>query len=352
MVTNKYKGIDWEEKKQRINDLTATMEKQIQNHFQSADQLKEYLDFMGKFHEYSVNNSLLIHGQFRGARAVGSFLFWKDKGFSVKKGEKGIQIYVPKTVTYFQRGEDMVQLKLATQEEKQKIKNKQIQTHQRLFFDIGHVFDISQTNATLADLPKIFPNRWLEGSVENYDTMFRALERVASEQGIKIIEPRTELGAAKGVSYTLTREVALNPRNSELQNVKTLAHELAHAVLHTAETSQNYTKQEKEFQAEMVAYTVSSYFGLDTSDYSLPYLHYWTNGKELKNQQCLLDEVRTTAHNFVAIIEDELVKERGYIQLDQEKKSSNMSQVSYEKVSNTKKPITQKRKRILQELER
>lgn len=52
----------------------------------------------------------------------------------------------------------------------------------------------------------------------------------------------------KGVSYTLTKEVALNPRNSERQNVKTLIHELAHAKLHTKDTHLNYTAAEKSFR--------------------------------------------------------------------------------------------------------
>ncbi|PWQ89219.1 hypothetical protein DKX15_15180, partial [Enterococcus faecium] len=119
-----------------------------------------------------------------------------------------------------------------------------------------HVFDLSQTNAKAEDLPRIFPNRWLDGSVTDYKSLYKGMEAIAEKNGVKIIEPKQELGAAKGVSYTLTKEVALNPRNSELQNVKTLLHELAHAKLHTAETHMNYTAPEKEFQAEMTAYAV------------------------------------------------------------------------------------------------
>lgn len=307
----KYKRKTLEEKKQQIQALIKGMEQQISNYFVNPESVKEYLDFMGKFHQYSVNNSILINQQFKGAEAVGSFKFWKDKGFSVKKGEKGIKVLVPKKTTYFRRDNKEVQLKYATKEEKEKIKEKEIKTYSRTFFDIGYVFDVSQTNATANDLPKIFPNRWLEGNVKNYQLMYQALEKVANKHGVKIVEPYQELGVAKGVSYTLRKEVALNPRNSELQNVKTLAHELAHTVLHTAETHDKYSSQEKEFQAEMVAYTVSSYFGLDTTEYSLPYLHHWTKGKKLKDQRKLLYEVRETAHDFISTIEEELVKERG-----------------------------------------
>ncbi|RKD26510.1 hypothetical protein BEP19_16875 [Ammoniphilus oxalaticus] len=305
-----YKRKTAEERAKEINDLMSGMEQQIVTYFRSEESLKEYLDFMGKFYNYSTNNSILIDRQFHGAQAVGSFSFWKSKGFFVQKGEKGIKILVPKMVTYFERNGKQVQLKYATKKEKEQIEKKQIPSFKRTFFDIGHVFDVSQTNATAKDLPQIFPNRWLEGSIENYQAMYKALEQVAKTNGVKIVEPYNELGVAKGVSYTKLKEVALNPRNSELQNVKTLVHELAHAVLHTAETHQNYTSQEKEFQAEMVAYTVSSYFGLDTSEYSLPYLHHWTEGKELKDQQQLLKEVRDTSHDFIQTLEEELVKDR------------------------------------------
>jgi hypothetical protein len=63
--------------------------------------------------------------------------------------------------------------------------------------------------------------------VEDYKALYKGMETIAEKNGISIIQPKDDLGAAKGVSYTLTKEVALNPRNSERQNVKTLLHELA-----------------------------------------------------------------------------------------------------------------------------
>ncbi|XMA23618.1 ImmA/IrrE family metallo-endopeptidase (plasmid) [Bacillus bombysepticus] len=118
------------------------------------------------------------------------------------------------------------------------------------------------------------------------------------------------VGRCKGRKLPLTKEVALNPRNSELQNVKTLLHELAHAKLHTAETRMNYTAPEKEFQAEMTAYAVSSYFGIDTSEYSLGYLASWTQGKEMKDKTKLLKEVHETSIEFIETIEGSLEKEK------------------------------------------
>lgn len=193
------------------------------------------------------------------------------------------------------------------------------------------MFDVSQTSATAKDLPRIFSNRWLEGSVTDYKSLYKGMEAIAEKNGIKIIEPKQELGVAKGVSYTLTKEVALNPRNSELQNVKTLLHELAHAKLHTAETHMNYTAPEKEFQAEMTAYAVSSYFGIDTSEYSLGYLASWTQGKEMKNKTKLLKEVHETSIEFIETIENTLEKEKEQINEKEVESMANKNEKQDEK---------------------
>ncbi|MDM5370326.1 ArdC-like ssDNA-binding domain-containing protein [Bacillus bombysepticus] len=309
----KYSVKSVEQKKEEVQALTKGMEKNIEGYFRTTGDLKEYLTFMAKFYHYSPSNISLIQSQFQGASAVGSFSFWKEKGFPVKKGEKGIKILVPnRTVAKFKdKDGTWKSVTKASEQEKKQIESKSVEVKPgRLYFAVGHVFDVSQTNAKAEDLPRIFPNRWLDGSVTDYKSLYKGMEAIAEKNGVKIIEPKQELGVAKGVSYTLTKEVALNPRNSELQNVKTLLHELAHAKLHTAETHMNYTAPEKEFQAEMTAYAVSSYFGIDTSEYSLGYLASWTQGKEMKDKTKLLKEVHETSIEFIETIENTLEKEK------------------------------------------
>lgn len=310
-MSKKRSPVSFEEKKQKVEALTKKMEKSIEGYFRSPGDLKEYLSFMAKFYRYSPSNIALIQSQFEGSKAVGSFSFWKEKGFSVNKGEKGIQILVPNRTTakFKDKAGTWKPVAKASEEEKKQIESKNVEVKPgRLYFSVGYVFDVSQTNAKAEDLPRIFPNRWLEGRVGDYKSLYKGMEAIAEKNGVKIIEPKQELGVAKGVSYTLTKEVALNPRNSELQNVKTLLHELAHAKLHTAETHMNYSASEKEFQAEMTAYTVSSYFGIDTSEYSLGYLANWTQGKELKDKSKLLKEVHETSTEFIETIEKTLEK--------------------------------------------
>ena len=299
-----------EDKEKEVNNLLEKANEGIEKCFTSPEHFKELISYMSKFYNYSFRNTFLIQEQFKGALAVGSYTFWKEKGFIVNKGEKGIKILVPNRLSdYFinSKGEE-VKLSKATPKEKILIEQGEIEVRKgKLIFNQGYVFEVSQTNAKAKDLPKIFPGRWLDGEVNNYDLMYKAMENIANKIGVRIIEPKEELGAVKGVSYPLTKEVALNPRNTQLQNVKTLIHELAHAKLHTMETRDNYTINEKEFQAEMSAYAVCSYFGLDTSEYSFRYIKSWTKNVELKDKERLINEVRETVKEYIEIIEETLI---------------------------------------------
>lgn len=306
-----YKKKTREEKENEVKVLIENAENKINEYFDTPKNIKEYLLFMSKFYNYSLNNTILIDNQFNGAMAVGSFTFWKEKGFNVNKGEKGIKILVPnKGKDKFENEKGEIKLvDKATAEEKKKIEKGIFKVHKgSIFFSQGYVFDISQTNAKIEDIPEIFPNRWLEGNITNYKIMYRGMEQIADKIGVKIIQPKRELGTAKGVSYTLTKEIALNPRNSELQNIKTLLHELTHAKLHTKDNLDKYATHEKEFQAELTAYTVCSHFGIDTSEYSLKYLNSWTKGRTLNDKKELLKDVRETAIEYIEILENVLME--------------------------------------------
>lgn len=155
----------------------------------------------------------------------------------------------------------------------------------------------------------------MEGNVANYQAIIGAMQEVGNNLDVTIGEPMEELGSAKGAFYygvgNRQNHIGLNPRNGELQNVKTLLHELAHAKLHSSPKKRmNLSSEEKEFQAEMTAYAVASYFNIDTSDYSLGYLANWTQGKELQDKAKLLEEVRAASVEFIEIMEPELMKEQ------------------------------------------
>ena len=63
---------------------------------------------------------------------------------------------------------------------------------------------------------------------------------------------------------------------SSAQAVKTLVHELGHALLHGDEVVRD--PEIREVEVESVAYIVCDALGLDTSDYSFAYVAGWSDG--------------------------------------------------------------------------
>ena len=329
-----------ENTRKTVDDIIKATNNRLNSYFESEKDMKELLKFISKFHNYSIGNCSKIEEQFPGSIAVGSFKFWKDNGFTVNKGEKGIQILTPTPIKNFYDEEGNIKrVYFATKEEKEKLKKGILKdAPTTMSYKKGYVFDVSQTNATAEDLPKLFPNKWIDGEISDYDKMYKAMENVANTIGVNIIHPKEELGTAKGVSYTLTKEVALNPRNSQVQNVKTLLHELAHAKLHTATTIHKYSKSEREFQAEMVAYSICSYFGIDTSDYSLQYLNHYSKNTDIKEKKKLLNEIKDTSSEFISIIENSLFNDI-YIEKNMKNKKSSTQDINVADVIEPEKKI-------------
>lgn len=327
-----------EKRKQEIESLADKFAEQVDNHFTSEEKLREHLQFMSKFHKYSTRNMTLIDQQFKGARAVGSFNFWKDQGASVKKGEKGIKILAPAPVNYYNKEGEWKQTKYASKEDKQKIKNGDYETKKKTFFKVGHVFEYTQTDAREKGLETsdIFQQYHRDGTIENDKAIMSGLEKVADNLEVEILDkPLTELGTAKGVSYPPIQSVALNPRNSDYENVGVLIHELAHAKLHTTETRDNYTKAEKEFQAEMTAFVVADHYDIDTQDFSLSYLKAWTKDADMEDKEKLLNDVKETANEFITVIDEELEQYQS-MEFEQKVESENQQVENNPSIENDK----------------
>ena len=89
---SEYKG---KSQKERIKEITDQLEAGVVAVFES-DAYKAYLNCMSKFHNYSLNNTLLIALQKPDASLCASYTSWqRDHGRQVRKGEKGIKIIAP-----------------------------------------------------------------------------------------------------------------------------------------------------------------------------------------------------------------------------------------------------------------
>lgn len=122
------------------------------------------------------------------------------------------------------------------------------------------------------DLPEAPVSRLL-GS--DPDDRYTQLRRVAHSLGFSVEEDYLA-GEVNGDCDHGLRRIRVEVRNDERQQVKTLAHELAHAILHA--NREQLTRERAEMEAESVAYIVCHGLGIDSSEYSFGYVASWTGG--------------------------------------------------------------------------
>lgn len=317
-----YKKKTAEERKVEIDTLTDQMNENLRNYATNPSDLKAFLAFMDQFREYSLKNQLMIRSQFQGAYGVASFKTFKDWGFSVLKGEKGIKIFVPVEIKQFRTKQGTWKnLSYATKEEKDylaKHKNK-VETRKRLGFKLGTVFDVTQTNAKPEDYPNLFPNRKKEFQYVGKDltSLQKSLLRYANQQNISVQTAKITNSAAKGYYRPDTHAIVLSDRNNESENTHTLIHELAHSVLHNEQkmAQKDVALQGTpvvEYQAEMTAYIIAHHFGLDTEAHSLQYTAQWTkNLNEVAPLTEALEETRNASSDLIESLETILENELG-----------------------------------------
>ena len=83
----------------------------------------------------------------------------------------------------------------------------------------------------------------------------------------------------KGYYSINEKKIVINDNMSNTQTFKTLIHEIAHSKIHAIDLKK-YNANEREVQAESVAYVVCNTYGIDTSEYSFGYIAAWSNDKE------------------------------------------------------------------------
>ena len=302
----------------KVKEITARLEQGVQAIFDS-DRYKEFLTAMSKFHDYSLNNTILIAMQ--GGNLVMGFRQWeKEFDRHVKKGEKGIKIFAPapyKVKKLVDKLDPETRKPMLDREGKAIKEEKEITVPA---FKVITVFDISQTEG------KEFPDlsvKPLLADVEQYEDFFAALEKASP---VPIAFEQIDSGANGYFSLT-DKRIAIKEGVSELQAVKTAIHEIAHAKLHDVdlnappEQQNRVDRHTREVQAESVAYTVCQHFGLDTSDYSFGYVAGWSSGKEMTELKASLETIQATAKELITEIEGHFTELQQQRQAEQEQQT-------------------------------
>ena len=302
----------------KVKEITARLEQGIQAVFDS-DRYKEFLTAMSKFHDYSLNNTILIAMQ--GGNLVKGYSQWqKEFDRHVKSGEKGIKIFAPapyKVKKLVDKIDPDTRKPILDSEGKTVKEEKEVTVPA---FKVVTVFDISQTEG------KEFPDlsvKPLLADVEQYEDFFAALEKASP---VPIAFEQITNGANGYFSLT-DKRIAIKEGVSELQAVKTAIHEIAHAKLHDVdlnaplEEQNRVDRRSREVQAESVAYTVCQHFGLDTSDYSFGYVAGWSSGKEMTELKASLETIQATAKELITEIEGHFTELQQQRQTEQEQQT-------------------------------
>lgn len=210
--------------KERLKDITDSIERGIQDLFQS-DKYAEYLRTMSRFHRYSVNNQMLIYMQKPDATLVAGFNKWRDQfERNVMKGEKGIKIIAPtpfKKKIEQEKLDPDTKMPMLDSDGKVIIEEKEIKIP---MYKPVTVFDVSQTDGK--PLPQLASD--LSGNVQNYEVFMEALRRSSPVP----IDIKPIHDGSDGFFSLDNQSITIREGMSEIQTVSAVVHEIAHSKLH------------------------------------------------------------------------------------------------------------------------
>jgi hypothetical protein len=252
-----------------INNLTTELDEKA-----ASDEIRNFLNFQAKLRKRSVNNTLLIYIQNRGATHVEGYNVWRDKfGRQVRKGAKAITIFAPITAKKKDEAGDDAEL------------DSEVKKHSFTYFRPVSVFDIKDTDP-IPGKEHLYAQKpeWHADDTPNEkaDKITGYASKLASELGINITSEKPmggEMGYAAGDHINITSNIA------GVNKAGTLIHEIAHELLHFKKNSIYYiedetlSKQDKEIQAESVSYIVLRHYDLPAK-HQTTYLALWKTNKE------------------------------------------------------------------------
>jgi antirestriction protein ArdC len=247
-----------DERKARMDVAHAEMVAAVES-ISSSDDWRAFLDFAAKLHTYSAGNRMWLFQQamMRGWDDLGhvaGFRTWLTLERHVRKGESGLAVLAPVRVKI--TGEDGSETWIVRG------------------FKIEHVFAACQTDG-VGDIPEPIRPTLLTG--EGPRGAWDALAQRVEARGFTI--ERAPLFPANGTTSIATRTVTVADRLDDAAAVKTLAHELAHVILHSDPLCDYHGNRGRcEVEAESVAYLVCHELGLETDAYSFPYVATWAAG--------------------------------------------------------------------------
>ena len=252
----------------------------------TGDDWKRALEFAAKFRSRSFNNTMLIYVQhyaaFQQGRVpepmptyVAGFTQWLSLNRAVMKGQSGYAILAPVTARFASSNPaDPDSWRRLARGEKpgfgEAVRSKLVGLKP------AHVWDISQTDGE--PIPETPRPTLLQGQAP--EGLWDGLADQITAHGfeLRLVSNAKSIGGANGLTDYMTREVSVRMDMDDAAQVKTLAHELGHVMLHGPDNADAAMHRGiAEVEAESVALMVGAAHGLATDDYTIPYVASWAS---------------------------------------------------------------------------
>ena len=274
----------------------------------SGEDWKRAIEFAARFRSRSFNNTLLIYVQhyaaFEKGRVpdpmptyVAGFKQWLSMGRSVVKGQSGYQILAPVTARFASATPEVEDSwrRLGRGERPawgETVRSKLVGLRP------AYVFDISQTDGD--PVPETKQPTLLQGQAPEGLWDGLVTQVVARGFELRLVSNAQAIGGANGLTDYGSHEVSVRTDMDDAAQVKTLAHELGHVMLHGPDNTDAVMHRGiAEVEAESVALMVGAAHGLATDDYTIPYVASWASSVPGKTPvevvQSTAERVRGTA---------------------------------------------------------
>lgn len=251
----------------------------------SGDGYRRAIEFAARFRTRSFNNTLLImlqHAEaYRAGRVpspepafVAGYQQWQHLGRQVMKGQSGYVILAPVTAKFATENPAGGPWRLLARGERPgpgEVVRERLKGTKPVY-----VWDVTQTEGD--PIPQQPMPQLLRG--EAPEGLWDGLAAQVVGEGYALLRAPTAgaVAGANGLTDYGAKTVTVRGDMDEAAQVKTLAHELGHVRLHSPEAADARAHRGiVEVEAEAVALMIGAAHGLDTSDYSVPYVTSWAS---------------------------------------------------------------------------
>lgn len=252
----------------------------------TGDDWRRAIEFAARFRSRSWRNTLPIYEQHELAHELGlvdapaptyvaGYQQWKTLGRHVRKGQPGYQILAPVTrrVASATPKDPNSWRRLGRGEQPGP---GEVVRPQMFGVRCAHVWDVSQTVGR--PLPEHAQPKLLQGEAPPglWDELVD--ESIRRGYQVRRVDSAADIAGANGLTDFDARLVSVRRDVDDAAQVKTLAHELGHVIMHGPENPDAVTHRGiAEVEAESFALMVGAAHGMATDEYTVPYVSSWAS---------------------------------------------------------------------------